>query len=267
MGKKGEGRYQRISHKITTIQVVYGLLDKPHTYEELREITHIQRNRLSDILKSLVDDNLIISHKLTFSEEASEANISKHDLKLGHKYYILNLDNERVQRYIVDPTPFYLGNYLDYYDTQKNELKKYGKHILFKIENISFDIAPRDYASEKLIEGVRDEAKMDFPYVKKEEEEIKNEMQKKKNTADDVEYENLINKFSKVMNERTTRINIWYPYMKPKFLDFMENFIKAHKNHQYDFLIYFTRQFSDQPLSFQRLVYLSYWKMMKEHTH
>lgn len=165
MSSKGRGKYQKFLRKLTEIQIVYALLERPYTKGKLREKTNIQNNTLSEILNYFTEKQMVIRHKLIIKK--SYLDYRDDDiLNLGSKYYILNLDNIDVQRYIADPTPVYLLEHLQDIDhSSDGELKKYGSVTLKKINSLSRDILPGDYCSRELIADVEREVERDFLHL------------------------------------------------------------------------------------------------------
>jgi hypothetical protein len=111
MRGRGKGNHQRILRRITEIQIIYALLERPLTYGELREKTKIQGTTLSDIIKDFQNEGMVIRHKLSIGKNKL---IGEDDemIAVGSHYYILKLNNIDVQRYIADPTPSISKNIL-----------------------------------------------------------------------------------------------------------------------------------------------------------
>lgn len=176
------GNYQKILKKITEIQIIYALLERPFTYEELREKTHIQGTTLSKRLKDFQNIGMIIRHKLSIGKnklnETDDEMIAP-----GSYYHILKLNNPKVQQYIADPTPLYLEEYInDPEQSADEDIKKYGRTIINKLKSLSVLINALDYCPKATIDDVDKEAKKFFPgrkIIDMHEEERKSRDKKK----------------------------------------------------------------------------------------
>ena len=256
MSKQGVGRYHRISRKINELQVIYRLLEKPYTYDELRNKTRTQGTTLSKILRLFVKDEKIIDHDLSLRKGLLNS-VDLMELKIGSRYYLLNLDNLGVKQYLADQTPFYLGNYLDYHDPLGTELKKYGKDILRKIDDLSIDISPYYYCSEEVFSDVDAKVRIDFPYYKMPDK-VETETT---HSRDD--YMKIINGIKQDHKYKGQYYQSISRKVKPHFLEFMESFIKDHLDTPYDFLIYFSRKHISHQSSDNYDEYRMYWTIMR----
>lgn len=262
MSSKGRGNYQKFLRKITEIQIVYALLERPYTKGELREKTNIQNNTLSEILNYFTEKQMLVRHKLIIKK--SYLDYGDDDiLKLGSKYFIINLDNIDVQRYIADPTPVYLLEYLQDIDhSSDGELKKYGSITLKKIKSLSLRIVPLDYCSKELIADVERDVERDFSHL----ESIKGRTKNIENIKTGHEYNILLKKFIKFTKESRFEIEESIRNLKPPYLEIMDDFIKNKAGSPLDFLIYMACKDYKDGSKYITELYRANWKTIKEFT-
>lgn len=256
MSPKGIGHYQKILRKITEIQIVYVLLDRPYTYEELREKTLIQRNTLSKILKLFVSRDMIRRHKLSIKEGFLDQ--KSHAIKNGSYYHIINLNSHDVQRYIADPTPYYLEEYLKNPDLSNKEKSKYGTNTIKKIRSISSYMDLHSYCSDKLIQSMEKEIKNTFSI--KEVLDISNKIENKSPQ----DYQDTIKQIKNLVRMERFEMEKRFRKHKPEYLEELKKFIDNGMG-AYDFLIYFVCKYFDPSFNYNSIIFRMFWNMIKQY--
>lgn len=151
------GKYHKNLRRLTEIQIIYTLLSRPHTFEEIREKTKIHRNTLRSILNQFLEKDILISHKL--SNDLKKLNNSK-DAKPGSYYYIVNLDSIELQRIVLDPTPRYLMDQT-FYEFSKKVPENMHIIIKRKLESLP-TISTTDFCQKGLREKVEEAVRKSF---------------------------------------------------------------------------------------------------------
>lgn len=262
MSSKGKGIYQKRLRKITTIQIVYALMERPYTFEELREKTHIQRNTLSEILEYFTEKQMVITHKLSIKRSYLDYGDDKL-IRIGSTYYIIDFENIDVQRYIADPTPIYLLEYLEDIDhSSDGELRKYGLGTIKKIKSLPVHIFPYDYNSNEIIADVDKDVEEEFLHLKDSKEQNDN-IDSLGTTNEYIHLKNRIIKTSKeirIIKENLIR------YIKSPYLELMEEFIKNDNGTPFDFLIYMVCKNYEINSEISSEIYRANLRMTKEFT-
>jgi hypothetical protein len=230
---QGSGKIQQRSRLITEKQIIDTLLQGPSTFKEMREKTHIQPTTLHDILENYVKKGMTFKHELSINKQTVPLNSSR--IKIGVYYYLLNLDNKKIQQLIADQTPLRLKQYLkDYKNSTDIEEKKYGQNIIRKIDSLSLDVDPYYYCSEKLFEDTIDNTDRDFPHTKVQKEQIQ-----KISFKSDLEFEKVIKVLKKETKEQRFEDIEYARKQKPLYLDAMVIFMKNNYGSSiFDFLIH-----------------------------
>lgn len=239
----GKGNFQGILRKITEIQIIYALLERPYTYGELREKTKIQGTTLSKILKDFKDKDMIIRHKLSIDK--NKLNETDDEIiAVGLYYHMLKLNNLNVQRYIADPTPLYLEEYInDPEQSTDEDIKKYDNKIINKLKSLSVLINAFDYTTKEIIDDVDNEAKKNLLSRKntdmhEAERKSRDEKNKKfKEIIENADIDNLLKGFKNLTDNTKYEYNKITLNLKPLFLKHMEEFV-GNDTKELDFFIF-----------------------------
>lgn len=258
---QGSGEIQQRSRLITEKQIIDTLLQGPFTFKEMREKTHIQPTTLHEILEDYVKKGMTFKHELSIKKQTVPLNNSR--IKIGVYYYLLNLDDKKIQQLIADQTPLRLKEYLvDYKNSTDIEKKKYGQNIIKKIDTLSPNLDPYYYCSEKLIEVTIDNTDRDFPHTKLQKEQIQ-----KISFKSDPEFERVIKVLMKETKEQRFEDLEFARKQKPLYLDAMVLFMKNNYGSSiFDFLIHICCMLFDSTSNnINNLRYRTLWKVVKDY--
>lgn len=255
---RGKGKYQEHLYKLTTIQIIQVLLERPYTYDELRSMTRIQGTTLSKNLKSLVKKDVIIYHKLLANMKKSTNNKNKNNnIKIGSYYYILNLNNAETKRYIAQSTHYYLEEQV----LDSKDSKIYSDDMVNKIHKLASDVDIYYYCSQQMIEETGKEIEKDFnrKIIKLTEED-------NKRAASNIEYQKCIKAIKDSVKEHRFYIQEQIRILKPILLERLQYFLDTGAS-KYDFLIFLSCQTYDTRPNGNRVLFLIYWKIVNDYTY
>ena len=143
---------------------------KPYTYEQLREETKIQRNRLRRILYFFIDKKIVITHKYNFIENTTWSSDNPKP-KTGLNYYVLDLDNKESLRYLIDID---LDNKIKYYSRLNSEKRQSIEKVIKKLNSLEKTKGVEYYLIEynkalQIFKTVENTDPSFFPYMYSEE--------------------------------------------------------------------------------------------------
>lgn len=271
MIKKGKGFYQNILRKITEIQIVYTLLEKPMRFNQIKEKTEIHGSLLKKVLRDFEQKGIVIRHKFSLNKKYFKVDEQK-KFRSNSFHYILNLDNLKTKELIADPTILFMEEYLEENEyLSDTDFEKFGFSCLKKLKNVSAIPNPYDYVEIILILDVRKRVEDDFlsndmiPILKEEK-------RKRIQIADKILKEKK-EEYAKIQEIKTTNKRsfedenfekyVLFRSAKQVCLMIMEKIINEGGT-KWDFLIYMCSDLSFKNSEFIYQPYQYLWKIVHD---